>query len=73
VSRCLHKGTDPLIIAAPAIDGDIVVEYPTFQDLANPNSHQPKGKFWCQELLIGAAQDTSAPGMRTRIIFPFIP
>ncbi|KAF3026155.1 hypothetical protein E8E15_007792 [Penicillium rubens] len=57
----------PSIIAAPAIDGDIVVEYPTFQDLANPNSHQPKGKFWCQELLIG---DSQMDGNIIRVLMP---
>ncbi|KAF9890585.1 hypothetical protein FE257_005716 [Aspergillus nanangensis] len=57
----------PFVIAAPAIDGDIVAATPTFQDIANPNNNSPKGKSWCQELLIGDAQ---MDGNIIRVLMP---
>jgi hypothetical protein len=44
------------VIVAPAIDGDIVVDRPTFSDLADPKRIYPKGKNWCEALLIGDAE-----------------
>jgi hypothetical protein len=44
------------VLAAPAIDGDIITECPTFADLATPNNGYPKGNVWCQKLLVGDAQ-----------------
>jgi hypothetical protein len=44
------------VITAPAIDGDIITECPTFADLATPKNGYPKGKMWCEELLVGDVQ-----------------
>ncbi|OOQ91322.1 putative carboxylesterase [Penicillium brasilianum] len=55
------------VIAAPAIDGDIITECPTFADLAAPNNEYPKAKAWCEELLVG---DVQMDGNIIRVLMP---
>ncbi|KAL4869900.1 hypothetical protein BDV12DRAFT_184854 [Aspergillus spectabilis] len=55
------------VLAAPAIDGDTITECPTFADLADPNNGYPKGKVWCEELLVG---DVQMDGNIIRVLMP---
>lgn len=49
------------VIAAPAVDGELVTDFPTFAELADPTVDVPLGKKWCETLMIGDAQmDVSA-------------
>ncbi|KAL3463902.1 Alpha/Beta hydrolase protein [Aspergillus heterothallicus] len=46
----------PSILAVPAIDGDIVPSAPTHAATGRSTSDEPRGKNWCNELVIGDAQ-----------------
>ncbi|PYH96620.1 carboxylesterase [Aspergillus ellipticus CBS 707.79] len=46
----------PTIKTAPAIDGDIVLSTLTHAQVADRTSDFPRGKNWCQRLLVGDAQ-----------------
>lgn len=49
------------VIAAPAVDNDLITDFPTFADLADPTVDVPLGRKWCKALMIGDAQmDVSA-------------
>jgi carboxylesterase type B len=51
----------PSILAAPAVDGDIVPAAPSHAHTGSTTSDVPKGKNWCTDLMIGDAQmDVSA-------------
>lgn len=45
----------PSVLSAPAIDGDMVLAA-THAATADKSSSVPKGKHWCEELMIGDAQ-----------------
>lgn len=40
----------------PAVDGDTVQTAPTFAQVADRDSNVPKGKAWCEDLLVGDTQ-----------------
>ncbi|RAL15753.1 putative carboxylesterase [Aspergillus homomorphus CBS 101889] len=46
----------PSIIPRFAVDGDFVPPAMTYAQLADRTNHFPKGKDWCQELMVGDAQ-----------------
>ncbi|KAL5001343.1 Alpha/Beta hydrolase protein [Aspergillus recurvatus] len=46
----------PSILAAPAIDGDIVPSAPSHAQTGSASSDVPKGKNWCADLMVGDAQ-----------------
>jgi hypothetical protein len=46
----------PSILAVPAVDGDIAPSAPSRTETARSNSNEPRGKYWCHELMIGDAQ-----------------
>ncbi|KAL4749156.1 hypothetical protein BDW72DRAFT_139895 [Aspergillus terricola var. indicus] len=46
----------PSILAAPAIDGDLVPAAPSHAHTGSTTSDVPKGKNWCTDLMIGDAQ-----------------
>lgn len=74
LARDLASSLPPSVIIVPAIDGDIIEDRPTFDDLANPKNDYTVGKVWCEQLLIGDAQmDVSyipAPGCPGRFGVP---
>lgn len=46
----------PSILSSPAIDGDIVPSAPSHSDTASTASDVPRGKNWCEDLMVGDAQ-----------------
>ncbi|KAL4920056.1 Alpha/Beta hydrolase protein [Aspergillus aurantiobrunneus] len=46
----------PSILAAPAIDGDLVPFAPSRAETGSTTSDVPKGKNWCHDLMVGDAQ-----------------
>ncbi|KAL4898094.1 Alpha/Beta hydrolase protein [Aspergillus ambiguus] len=46
----------PSVLAAPAVDGDMVSSVGSFAETADRSSSVPKGKEWCKDLMIGDAQ-----------------
>ena len=42
--------------ALPAVDGDMVQTAPTFAQVSDRDSNVPKGKAWCEDLLVGDMQ-----------------
>lgn len=60
----------PSTLTAPAIDGDIVLSDVSFEEVGKQDSDVPRGKTWCQDLMIGNAElDVSlTAGMKVLII-----
>ncbi|KAF9889576.1 hypothetical protein FE257_007084 [Aspergillus nanangensis] len=50
----------PSILAVPAIDGDMVLSASSYAETGDPNSNTPRGKHWCEDLMIGDAQMDSS-------------
>lgn len=46
----------PSILSSPAIDGDIVPSTPSRSETASTTSDAPRGKNWCEDLMVGDAQ-----------------
>jgi hypothetical protein len=46
----------PTVLAVPAIDGDMVSSAVTYAQVADKGSDFPRGKKWCEDLMIGDAQ-----------------
>ncbi|RAH50329.1 putative carboxylesterase [Aspergillus brunneoviolaceus CBS 621.78] len=46
----------PSITPTFAVDGDLVPSAITYSQLADKTNHIPKGKDWCQDLMVGDAQ-----------------
>ncbi|RDW76746.1 putative carboxylesterase [Aspergillus mulundensis] len=46
----------PSILSSPAIDGDIVPSAPSHAQAGSITSDVPRGKNWCQDLMVGDAQ-----------------
>ncbi|GAQ03075.1 uncharacterized MFS-type transporter C18.02 [Aspergillus lentulus] len=46
----------PTVLAVPAIDGDMVSSAVTYAQVAGKGSSFPRGKNWCEDLVIGDAQ-----------------
>lgn len=46
----------PTVLAVPAIDGTMVTSPVTYAQVADKNSDFPRGKKWCEDLMIGDAQ-----------------
>ncbi|GIC87941.1 putative carboxylesterase [Aspergillus udagawae] len=46
----------PAVLAVPAIDGDIVSSAISYAQVADKASNFPRGKKWCEDLIIGDAQ-----------------
>ncbi|OJJ01739.1 hypothetical protein ASPVEDRAFT_83267 [Aspergillus versicolor CBS 583.65] len=46
----------PSILSSPAIDGDIVPSTPSHSETASTTSDAPRGKNWCEDLMVGDAQ-----------------
>lgn len=44
------------LCALPAVDGDTVQTAPTFAQVSERDSNVPKGKAWCEDLLVGDTQ-----------------
>lgn len=51
----------PSVIAVPAVDGELIPDFPTFSELADSTMDVLAGKKWCEALMVGDAQmDVSA-------------
>ncbi|RHZ63669.1 hypothetical protein CDV55_106327 [Aspergillus turcosus] len=46
----------PAVLAVPAIDGDMVSTAVAYAQVADKGSNFPRGKKWCEDLMIGDAQ-----------------
>jgi hypothetical protein len=46
----------PSALTAPAVDGDIVPSDVSFEEVGKQDSNVPRGKSWCQDLMIGDAE-----------------
>lgn len=57
----------PSILSSPAIDGDIVPSAPSHSDTANTTSDTPRGKNWCEDLIVGDAQIDVSLKIRHRV------
>lgn len=57
----------PSILSSPAIDGDIVSSAPSHSDTAITGSDVPRGKNWCEDLMVGDAQIDVSLGIGVRV------
>jgi carboxylesterase type B len=59
----------PGVLAVPAIDGDMVSSAVTYAQVADKGSNFPRGKQWCEDLMIGDAEMDVSCHDRFRIVY----